>query len=353
MANTDRIINQEQGERIINGLKAIADSMSDVPMTVAIPVLEQSYFTPDGNIHEIEFSNINDGRTLITGTTAASAEGYYIAYASLKFATDTWVDGTTEKKKYMWSIGDKYPGDKGWATATDAMIVQLVQAADDGDIDLTAIGWSIGDERVVNLNAIASGTYNNAHAAQQATLVLMDYAHYELTDQSYYGQKCHFVVGFKNGLSEYEKMEDTNTNANGWHNSRGRKCCDAIFNMIPSALQPIFKKFKVKTASAGGSATASVTEYTAGKLALFANMEVFGSAGSSATTEANELSQIEYYKVSANRIKTRGDIGSADNWWLRSPSVSGATAFCDVANNGTAHSSGASNEYLFAPFGCL
>ena len=60
-----------------------------------------------------------------------------------------------------------------WATGTDAEIADMVAAADAGQISLKDY-WAAGQERTVNLSAMAATGVSETHAAQSATLVLMD-----------------------------------------------------------------------------------------------------------------------------------------------------------------------------------
>lgn len=246
--------------------------------------------------------------------------------------------------------------DKSWERASDATLVKMVAAADAGQLNLEDY-WSVGAERHVFLNAMEAGDSNVAHAAQWATLVLMDTNHYNLKTPVTSGSTCHFVVGFKNCLEEHEKIEDSDINSNGWANTRARRCCDAIFNtMIPSTLQPIFKQFEVVTASKGGSnpTSGSLQTYSDGKLALFAEKEVGWTAQAySVISEQNALRQIQYYEVMSNRIKYVGNGSSSSRWWLRSPSWSSSSSYVIMYTGGSPSIAGSSTLSGFAPFGVI
>lgn len=62
-----------------------------------------------------------------------------------------------------------------WADGSDKQIAEMVAAADAGKINL-ADYWTVGQERTVNLSAMPAVLVGEAHAAQSATLVLMDAA---------------------------------------------------------------------------------------------------------------------------------------------------------------------------------
>ena len=60
-----------------------------------------------------------------------------------------------------------------WADGTDAEIVAMVNAADDGMINL-ADYWSVGDERQVTLSAMEATGVGESHVEQTVTFVLMN-----------------------------------------------------------------------------------------------------------------------------------------------------------------------------------
>jgi hypothetical protein len=70
-------------------------------------------------------------------------------------------------------------------------------------------------------------------------------------------------------------------------------------------------------------------------------------------TEANALTQFDYYKTSANRVKKLGNNGSADFWWVRSPHYIYARDFCLVSGSGNASNDAATYTHGLAPFGCI
>lgn len=245
-----------------------------------------------------------------------------------------------------------------WSTGTDEQIVKLVQAADEGRIDLYEdCGWRVGDERQVPLSAMAATGVGESHVAQTATLVLLHQGLYDLVTATSSGRnKCSFVVGLKNSLKETGYMNSTNTNSGSWKNSARRSWCNGVFyNAIPSSIRSIFKQFKTVTATKYNGSTNETTE---DYFALPAGKEVFGADGNqgggySNPTEGNALTQFDYYKTSANRIKKLGDPGSAGYWWERSPYYYSIEYFCVVDNDGIAVYYKASNAHGLAPFGCI
>lgn len=253
-----------------------------------------------------------------------------------------------------------------FSNGTDAEIATMIALADAGEIDLYSdAGWRVGDERTVSLSDISSsGTYDDvtwsvgeAHLAQTATLVLMDLGSNQTFDlvtpvknlDGTNRTKPSFIVGLKDCLDNEGHMNSSDTNSGSWEGSARRKWCNGGFRKaFPEAIRGIFKKFTTKTAESYNGSTIKISK---DYFALFAEKEIFGSNTYGNTTEASSLTQIEYYKASANRIKKRS--GSANYWWERSPLSGNTLNFCIVNGNGSAYTVGASLAFGLAPFGCI
>ena len=102
-----------------------------------------------------------------------------------------------------------------------------------------------------------------------------------------------------------------------------------------------------KKASAGE--TSMTIKTSADKLFLFSQVEI---DGTTSATYKDEGTQYEYWRtvkngtVAADRIKKLSNGGgSANNWWLRAPSVSNTTAFRYIYSTGSVNSNGASVTY--------
>lgn len=231
-----------------------------------------------------------------------------------------------------------------WQNGTDEEIKAMILAADAGQIDLSDY-WSVGDERTVHLSAMTAGDgLNDAQPEQDVVLVLMN--------EGYPGtgnEGVHFVWGQKDCLSQAGRMNTSDTNAGSWNGCAMRADLnDKYYNALPATFRSCLKQFNVITAQTyNGSTNQTSQDY----ISLFAEKEVFGTATYSNTTEANALSQIEYYKTASNRIKQVN--GSNYYWWERSPRSSNDTHFCCVDSNGPVYSSRASYTRGVAPFGCI
>lgn len=234
-----------------------------------------------------------------------------------------------------------------WAGGTDEEIVAMVEAADQGFINLSDY-WAVGDTRTVQLSAMldATGVYES-HAAQVVDLVLMHAGGYKLTD----GSTCNFVVGQKDSVAVKSYMNSVNNNLGSWDYSKRRTWCNGAYkNALPSTLLPIFKQFKTITAEIyNGTTLRTSFDY----FALPAEKEIFGSRTYSNQTEFDALFQFEYYQTASNRIKKLGKQGNADYWWERSPCHDNSANFCRVSGGGIVGNGISTNNYGLAPFGCI
>lgn len=241
-----------------------------------------------------------------------------------------------------------------WATGTDAEIADMVAAADAGQISLKDY-WAAGQERTVSLAAMAATGVGETHAAQSATLVLMDSTCTGFTlAATTSGGKTNpdFIVGLKNSLLEEGYMNLRDTNANGWSECARRTWCNDVFRQaIPASIRGIFKQFKWKQGKGGGNSSGILE--TTDFFGLAPEKAVFGSATYSQTDEAALYTQWDWYKASTNRIKKLGDNGSADSWQECSPISSNPYGFCRVSSNGSTNYSNASRAFGLAPFGCI
>lgn len=253
------------------------------------------------------------------------------------------VDVLTVRQLRAWQAADVKI--VGWADGTDEEVAAMVVAADAGKLNLSDY-WKAGDTRTVHLSAM-SGSVSNAnesHAAQDVQMVLTDPGHYTLAN----GKKCDFVVLQKDCLKEYGVMNSQGTNSGGWNNCPRRTWCNSVYrNAIPASLRGIFKQFKVRTANGSGSGVTESTDW----FSLFSEKEILGS-----TTYANVFAesgntQLDYYKISSNRVKKVN--GRAYWWWERSPYSGDSYFFCSVTGSGTADYWGADEIYGLAPFGCI
>ena len=186
--------------------------------------------------------------------------------------------------------------------------------------------FSVGDEKTISLTT-----------GEQVTLVILGFDHDNLTG----GGKAGMSIGMKNLLATKYRMNATATNEGGWDESEMRTSTMAtLLSQLPSDLQGVIKQVN-KKATAGSQSTSITT--SADKLWLLAEVEVDGTTSAG---YADEGEQYEYWKtvkdgtVAADRIKYLSNgSGSANSWWLRSPSVSYSNAFRFIDSTGLVNNS--------------
>lgn len=235
-----------------------------------------------------------------------------------------------------------------WANGTNAEIVKMLQAADDGLINLEDY-WSVGDERTVHL----AGNIN-----EDVIFVIED-----LNNVTSGGTSYHAAVGQKNGLSTTRQMNSSQTNSGGYNSS-------AIKTFIESDYQTALQNATtgnfweaVKSATHKSQTYSSGLQSTTAKVILHSIFETnsnntfYGNNPNNQQympdeTTANGFHQFEYYKTAANRIKKQGESGSANTSLSRSAATYSDQAFWYVNSDGTADGAGVGYR-LVAPFCCI
>lgn len=298
-------------------------------------------------------ATFNSGNTaVVTSYTTSPANGSTLSTIGTITVTVSYTEnGVTKTASTTVTVSVKIVT---WAAGTDAEIADMVAAADAGQISLKDY-WAAGQERTVQLSAMAATGVSETHAAQSATLVLMDSActGFTLTTTTSGGKtKPDFIVGLKNSLLEKGYMNSSNTNANGWSGCTRRTWCNNVFRpAIPSSLRGIFKQFKWKQGKGGGSSSGllETTDY----FGLPPEKAIFGRDSYAFTDEDALYAQWDWYKTSTNRIKKIGDDGSDGLWYECSPRSGSSSGFCYVSSIGSASGGNAIAIIGLAPFGCI
>ncbi len=299
-------------------------------------------------------ATFNSGNTaVVTGYTTSPANGSTLSTTgTITVMVSYSENGVTKTASTTVTVSVKIVT---WATGTDAEIAYMVAAADAGQISLKDY-WEVGQERTVNLSAMAATGVGESHVAQSATLVLMDKTctGFTLANVTSGGKtKPDFIVGLKNSLKEVGYMNYAETNKNGWSGCERRTWCNNVFRLsIPSSLRGIFKQFKWKQGQ-GGGATSGLLE-TTDYFGLAPEKAILGSNIYSLPDEATLYAQWDWYKTSANRIKKLGDTGAVnDYWWECSARSNYAAYYCVVNGSGYASYTNANGVSGLAPFGCI
>jgi hypothetical protein len=183
-----------------------------------------------------------------------------------------------------------------------------------GKIDISDY-WAVGDvKKDVPIAAMEATGVGESHVKQTADFVIIGIHHDDLADGS---GKAAITIHMVDCLNETGYMHSAYTlYICGCYSTSARRTWinDVFEKSLPSELQAGIKSVSKSTCEAvseGGSSLKTSTE----RCFLPSNWEVFGAAYSSYCT-AQDGTQYEYYKTTANRIKKVN--GNATNWWTRS-----------------------------------
>lgn len=235
-----------------------------------------------------------------------------------------------------------------WADGTPAQIKAMINAEKAGQID-TSDYWNVGDKRTFQLSAIPAYTKDGVEIipAQLPQTIEIALAHKGVY-QDVNNKTCSWVVSFVNCLLQLGKINSTNTNNGSWKDADIRSYLNNyVFNAMGAEDKAIFRQFKTITANPYNG---TMLETTNDFLALCAEKEIFGEEHYGNVTEANALTQFDYYKTIATHTKTAN--GNLCYWWQRSPCKDFDSAFC-LANVGNASFDTAANNNGISPFGCI
>lgn len=299
-------------------------------------------------------SKVNDGIAIIpvskkgTYTVKAYRERQDGTYSQelIRTATATITDSKSVVTVVIAAFGNY--GNLSFSSTTDAQFAAIVSALDAEKISIDDLPWAVGDTRTVHLSSMPATGVGESHGEEDATFVIQNVGGVTFTS----GKQCHYVVGLLNSLKTGGYMNSSNTNSGSWKSSARRAWCNNIFrNAIPKTVRGCFKQFKCVTATENNSSANTTTD---DYFALPAEKEIFGKRICSVQTEADTLTQFEWYKTTANRIKKFGDGDSDAYWWERSPYSGNTDSFCNVSSEGIGGSSYSTDTRDgLSPFGCI
>lgn len=302
-------------------------------------------------------SKVNDGIAIIPvskkGTYTIKAyrerrDGKY-SQEFIRTSTATITDSKSVVTVAMNALDWNY-GNLSFSSTTDAQFAAIISSLDNGKITVDDLPWAVGDTRTVHLSSMPATGVGESHEEEDVTLVIQNVGGVTLTS----GKQCHYVVGLLNSLKTPGYMNSSGTNSGSWKSSARRAWCNNIFrNAIPTTISGCFKQFKCVTATEYNSSTNTTTD---DYFALPAEKEIYGQRYNSVQTEANALTQFEWYKTLLNRIKKSGDLSnSRTSWWNRSPDsrIPTPVYFCYIDDDTSARSASANENKGLSPFGCI
>ena len=343
--------------------------------TVAKDVPANAQFTDTKTLAGMTDTTINnpsDGQTLRYNATTQKFENGTVA-STFNDLTDTNFSNLQDGQVPMYDAGTSKwinADVEGlipivtWADGTDDQIATMLEAHYQGLIDVRDY-WTVGDERVVHLSAMAATGVTDSHDAQDVTLVLMHEGGKTLTNAIGNITECAFIVGQKKYLimpfvagnfqGGYINPSGVSING-GWDICARRTWCNSVYkNAVPATLRGIFKQFQNK--GSDGETMGNVT-VSNDYFALPAEKEVMGNttAGGDPVCEA-DLIQFDYFKTPANRdLHPASQEVGGWRWWTRSPEMSGyGTKFVAINDYDTtqAEAQTMTDLYGIAPFGVI
>lgn len=213
--------------------------------------------------------------------------------------------------------------------------------------------FEVGDEREETLIT-----------GEKITLVLLGFGQ----DEKVSGGKANMTIGLKDLMDGDFEMNLEHKNAGGWDKSRMRTVyMERIFKLLPEDLRELIVPVKKCTSAGNGSTDITVSE---DKLFLFSLAEIYstraikksdnGDISQNADVYQEEGEQYEYFKNllgdadpyddNEETIKRKANGGgSANGWWLRSPTIGSTCGFRYVSYGGgvTYNGAGGTNGVCF------
>lgn len=256
-----------------------------------------------------------------------------------------------------WFKSNVLETDKGieivtFADGTDEQIAAMLQAHYNGEIDVSDY-WSVGDQRLIHINAMGATGVGESHAANDYHYTIIDFKHDDLTTSIGSVNKAAVTLQqeelfYTGNTVETGYMNSSRTNAGGWSSCARRAWCNNIyFNALPQYIQDNIKIVN-KLTSAGSQSSTIIT--STDKAFLPSEIEIFGSVVNSYSGEGTQYS---YYITSSNKNKNSYSGSGCGDWWTRSPEGSGTTTFCNEAYSNAASISRADAARGLAPAFCL
>lgn len=231
-----------------------------------------------------------------------------------------------------------------WSGGTDEQIAAILDAAQEGTIDLQQDAhWAVGDIRIITLASFVDGEGTN-HAEQSIGIAISSF-------DNYMSCGCLLQFDFTNVI-EGIRIHSVNSNYGGYGNSEVKTVTmQAIVNALPAWLKARLATFTCHTGS--GRPGNTIVNVTGNKLALRSEVEIFGTH---MLSEEGEGAQLPYYSTSANRKKTVFGSDEGKRYSCRSPHVSGFW-YAEVRPTGGIEDieliEPNDSRGNIAPFGCL
>ncbi len=229
-----------------------------------------------------------------------------------------------------------------WQFGSDEDVAAMIDAAQEGTIDLHDVGWEVGDTRAVALSEVRSGG-SLVHPAQTVELTITSFEDYESCG-------CVMQLDFCVQSQTTKRMGDSQSNAGGY--AASEMCTTTLPLLAQSFPQWLSERMLEFDVTASDGTPQGIETITGNKLALRSEVEVRGTATSS---HEGEGTPVQWYSTADKMRQKRTSYASTSTgeWWLRSASASNATSFVTVNTSGGFTSEYANRTYGVAPFLCV
>lgn len=300
-----------------------------------------------GNV--ITVTGVKSGNCVITINVAAdtnhTAPASQTVNVSASLISNTLNDNSWEAIK---SVSDAGTGATYWNVG-DYKNIQIFGTVQGMSLNSTVRAFILG----FNHNSSKEGS-NRIHFQIGKTTSGTDIAFCD----SKYGE-----FGNSNGF----RMNLSDSNANGWNDSYGRKNLlgnsgtpnsppsNSFMSALPADLRAVMKSVTKYTDNTGrgNNASSSVTA-TTDYLFFLSEFEVEGARSCANQYEQNYQAQYDYYKAGNSKVKYRHDAtGTAVMPWCRSAHYRNGNYFCVVVTNGTTGGTNAHYSMGLAPGFCV
>ena len=278
---------------------------------------------------------------ILPGTTVSYAAMNQFTVTVSVPETANWLAGSSDATAFA----NHTPAIVPFGTGAPAQLADMVYCADRGIIDLSDT-WHVGDTRRERLSGDGAASW------QDVDLVIVHEGGFALGEPVACGRaKCSLVIGTVSCVSPKYPFNLGGTNAGGWDKSTLRQWCNGgLHAALPEWLRSSMKEFA--TVAAAGDGTGAKT--TRDLVSVPAAYEVFGKTDYANASVEGALTQLEWYRDAANRVKAASAAdSSALGWWTRSIDNTRSKEAVTVWSTGTEGHMDVLTERGVAPIVCV
>lgn len=262
-----------------------------------------------------------------TGTPVISATSPNIS------VVDVYVNGTNVDVS-MNGTGEEIINvvvDKNNIDASDTSFTALLKHSLN-DFSWDEINWLSQNGNASECFSIGDEITFTTKDSKEITMQIIGFNHDDLADGS---GKAGITFGMKDLYYSTYQMNSTDTNSGGWEACKMRtSTMQTMFENLPDELQAVIKTVNKKATS--GSRSTSITT-SQDKLWLYSKVELDGTTISGYKDEGTQYEYWQSHNTNSYRIKNLyNGTGSANFYWLRSPSTSDSTGFWNIYSDGRA-----------------